>query len=73
MALVRASNLRLYGRESREFASPPPRHRVTIFGRINHLIISRSQPSQLSLLPSVEREMRVSRNEVTFCGPGVKV
>jgi len=45
---------------------------VTVFGRINHLSISPSQPGKLSLLPSVEREMSTSQSEVTFCGPGVK-
>ena len=45
---------------------------VTVFGWINHLSISPSQPGQLSLLPSVERDMSTSQSEVTFCDPGVK-
>jgi len=63
------SDLRLIGRE---FDSPPPRGWVTVFGRINHLSISPSQPDQLSLLPSEGREISTSQSEVTFCGPGVK-
>ena len=61
--------MRLNGRE---FDSPPPWGWVTVFVRINHLSISPSQPGQLSLLPSVEREMSTSQTEVMFCGPGVK-
>ena len=34
--------------------------------------ISPSQPDQLSLLPSLGREISTSQSEVTFCGPGVK-
>jgi len=63
------SDLRLSGRE---FDLPPPWGWVTVFGRINHLSISPSQPGQLSLLPPVGREMSTSQTEVMFCGPGVK-
>jgi len=67
--LVKPSDLRLNGRE---FDSPPPWGWVTVFGWINYLSISLSQPGQLSLLPSVGRQMSTSQSEVTFCGPGVK-
>jgi len=55
----------------RELDFPPPKGWVTVFGRINYLSISPSQPSQLSLLHSVERQMTTSKSEVTFCGPEV--
>jgi len=61
--------MRLNGRE---FDSPPPRGWATVFGCINHLSISPSQPGQLSLLPSVGRKMSSSQSEMTFSGPGVK-
>jgi len=56
--LVRVSDLRLNGRE---FDSPPLWGWVTIFGRINYLSISPSQPGQLSLLPSVAWKMSTSQ------------
>jgi len=61
--------LRLNGRE---FDYPPPLGSVTVFVRINHLSISPGQPGQLSLLPSVGREMSTGQSEVTFYGSGVK-
>jgi len=45
---------------------------VTIFGQVNHLTISPSQPGQLSLLSSVGREMSTSQSAVTFSGWGAK-
>jgi len=63
------SDLQLSGRE---FNFPPLRGWVTVFGRINRLSISPSQPGQLSLLPEVGQEMRTSQSEVIFCGSGVK-
>jgi len=61
--LVRASDLRL----------TPPRGSVTVFGRINHLSISPSPPGQLSLLPSVGREMSTSQSDVrNVLWPGSK-
>jgi len=57
-------------------ASSVPRRRgdgqSSLHGRINHLSISPSKPGQLSLLPSVGREMSTSQSEVTFYGLGVK-
>ena len=50
--------------------SPPPRGWVNVFGRINHLSISPSQPGQLSRLYSVGRKMSTSQSEVTFYGAG---
>jgi len=65
----RVSHLRLNGRE---FDYLPPPRWVTVFVRINHLSISPSRPGQLSLLPSVGRDMRSAQSEVTFYGSGVK-
>jgi len=45
---------------------------VTVFGRANHLSISPSHPGQLSLLPSVGREMSTSQSAVMLCDWGVK-
>jgi len=41
---------------------------VTVFGGANHLSISPSHSGQLSLLPSVGREMSTSQNVVMLCG-----
>ena len=46
---------------------------VTVFGRANHLSISPSHSGQLSLLPSVGREVSTSQSAVILCGWGVKV
>jgi len=67
--LVRASHLRLNGRE---IDYPLPLGWVAVFVQINHLSISPSQPGQLSLQPSVGREMSTGQSEVTFYVSGVK-
>jgi len=41
---------------------------VIVFGRENHFSISSSHPGQLSLLPSVGREMNTSQSAVMLCG-----
>ena len=46
--------------------------RVTVFGRANRRIMSPSYPGQLSLLPSVGREMSTGQSAVTLCGWEVK-
>jgi len=61
--------------DSREFDSRPTRlilGWVTVFGRANHLSISPSHPGQLSLLPSVGREMSTGESAVKLCAWGVK-
>ena len=45
---------------------------VTVFIRANHVSISPCHPGQLSLLPSVGREMSTSQSAVMLCGWGVK-
>jgi len=45
---------------------------VTVFGRANHLSISRSNSAQLSLLPSVGRQISTSQRVVMLCSWGVK-
>jgi len=45
---------------------------VTVFGRENHLSISPSHPGQLSLLPSVGREMSTGHTAVMLCDWEVK-
>jgi len=61
--------------DGREFDSQLPRlilGWVTISGRTNHLSVSSSHPGQLSLLPSVGREMSTSQSVVMLCGWRVK-
>ena len=71
--MVSALDLRLDGRE---FNSRSQRlildGWVTVFGRANHLSISPSHPSQLSLLPSSRREMSTGQSAVMLCGWGLK-
>jgi len=45
---------------------------VTRLRRTNHLSISPSHPGQLSLLPSVGREISTSQSAVILCGWRVK-
>ena len=48
--------------------------RVTVFGwaAANHLSISPSHPGQLSLLPSVGREMNTNQSALMLCSWGEK-
>jgi len=55
--VVRLLDLRLDGREFDSRLLRLILRWVTVFGRANHLSISPSCPSQLSLLPSAGREM----------------
>jgi len=44
---------------------------VTVFGQANHLSISLSHSSQLSLLPSVKRKLSTSQDAGMICSWGV--
>ena len=73
--MVRASDLRLSGRE---FDPRPPHYRSVGTEMGDHLragILSRyvtNHPGQLSLLPSVGREINTGQIAVMLCGWGVK-
>jgi len=70
--VVMALELRLDGRKSDSWPLWLVLVCVTVFRRANHLCISQSHSGQLSLLPSVGREMSTGQSAVTLSGWGVK-